>query len=169
MQQISQQLLKELFDYREDGNLIRKKTTMGKGNIAGSVVGYKPKVITRSHRYATTKINGKHYSIHKLIYMWHTGVWPEQIDHINKDSLDNRIENLRLATSAQNASNRKLFTSNTSGAKGVSWHKAQKKWFVYVDVNKKRKNIGYFDDFELAELVAIEARDKYHGVYANHF
>jgi len=42
------------------------------------------------------------------------------------------------------------------------------KWFVYVDVNKKRNNIGYFEDIELAELVAIEAREKYHGAYANH-
>jgi hypothetical protein len=49
----------------------------------------------------------------------------------------------------------------------VSWHKAQQKWFVYVDVNKKRKNIGYFKDFEFAELVAIEAREKYHGAFAN--
>jgi hypothetical protein len=169
MKSITQQQLKELFDYREDGNLVRKTSIAGNGNTAGRVVGHKPKHITRNCRYASTKINGQHYSVHKLIYMWHTGVWPEQLDHINKDSLDNRIENLRLATTSQNASNRKLFTSNTSGVKGVSWHKAQKKWFVYVDVNKERKNIGYFDDFELAELVAIEARDKFHGAYANHF
>lgn len=166
---INQHELKELFDYREDGNLIRKKSTMGNGNFAGRVVGYKPKKITRSNRYVVTKIKGQHYSVHRLIYLWHTGVWPEQLDHINKDSFDNRIENLRPATSSQNASNRKLFTSNTSGSKGVARHKASQKWFVYVDVNKKRKNIGYFDDLELADLVAIEARDKYHGIYANHF
>jgi hypothetical protein len=169
MNQLNQQILKNLFDYREDGNLIRKKSIAGNGNSAGAVVGSIPKKITRSNRYVMTKIQGQHYCVHKLIYMWHTGVWPEQIDHINTNSLDNRIENLRLATTSQNASNRKMFCSNTSGAKGVSWHKAQKKWFVYMNVNKKRKNIGYFDNLELAKLVAIEARDKYHGVYANHF
>ena len=166
---INQDQLKQLFDYREDGNLVRKVATKGQANFVGSIVGCKPKSISRNNRYTTTKIKGQHYSVHKLIYLWHTGVWAEQLDHINKDSLDNRIENLRQATSAQNASNRKIFTSNTSGVKGVSWHKVQKKWFVYVDVNKKRKNVGYFSDFELADLVAIEARDKYHGVYANHF
>ena len=166
---ITQTELKELFDYREDGNLIRKHACKGNGNYAGRVVGCKPKKITRSHRYVSTKIKGQHYSVHKLIYLWHTGVWPEQLDHINNNSFDNRIENLRLVNSSQNASNRKLFRSNTSGIKGVSWHKASNKWFVYVDVNKKRKNIGYFTDLELAELVAIEARNKYHGEYANHF
>jgi hypothetical protein len=166
---ITQEMLKELFDYREDGNLVRKNACGGNGNYAGRVVGSKPKEITRSRRYVTTKIKGQHYCVHKLIYLWHTGKWPEQLDHINIDTIDNRIENLREATTAQNASNRKLFSSNTSGVKGVSWHKASNKWFVYVDENKKRKNIGYFNDLDFAELVAVEARNKYHGIYANHF
>jgi hypothetical protein len=166
---ITQEKLKELFDYREDGNLVRKNACGGNGNYAGRVVGCKPKEITRSQRYVSTKIKGQHYSVHKLIYLWHTGIWPEQLDHINRNTIDNRIENLREASSSENASNRKLFSTNTSGAKGVSWHKARNKWFVYVDQNKRRKNIGYFDDLEFAELVAIEARNKYHGNYANHF
>jgi uncharacterized protein YkuJ len=100
--------------------------------------------------------------------MWHTGVMPEELDHINRNTLDNRIENLRVANKSQNACNRTVFANNTSGIKGVSWNARNKKWFVYVDVNKKRNNIGYFDDIDLAELVAIEAREKLHGVYANH-
>ncbi len=80
--------------------------------------------------------------------------------------MDNRIENLRLATASQNMMNRKKFKNNRSGVTGVSWHKKSERWFVYIDANKKRKNIGYFDDFELAELVAIEARDLYHGKFA---
>lgn len=166
---LTQEMLKELFDYREDGNLVRKNACGGNGNYAGRVVGSKPKEKTRSRRYVTTKIKGQHYCVHKLIYLWHTGKFAEQLDHINRDTIDNRIENLRVATTAQNASNRKLFSSNTSGVKGVSWHKARIKWFVYVDVNKKRKNIGYFNDLDFAELVAVEARNKYHGIYANHF
>lgn len=170
MTTFTQEMAQDLFEYHGDGYLIRKISGAGRANKAGLKVGnYASKNLgTRNARYVTTKINGQHWCIHKLIFLWHHGYVPDQLDHINRDTLDNRIENLRVATAAQNASNRKLFANSTSKAKGVSWNKRAGKWFVYVDINKKRKNIGYFDDLELAELVAIEAREKYHGAYANH-
>ena len=166
---ITQTKLVELFDYHPDGYLSRKRSGAGRSNKAGAKVGnYGAKNLgQRNCRYISTKIKGKYYCLHRLIYCYHYGFMPEQLDHINGNSLDNRIENLRLATRFENAQNRKKFTNNTSGVKNVSWHKAQQKWFVYVDVNKKRKSIGYFEDLELAELVAIEAREKYHGAFAN--
>lgn len=161
---LTQAQLQAMFDYREDGKLIRKFST-GRCGKAGSFVGsYGAKTLgTRANRYVSTKVRGESWQLHRLIFLYHHGYVPEQIDHINRDCLDNRIENLRPADSSLNAVNRKLFSNNTSGVRGVSWHKNTKKWFVYVDVNKKRRNIGYFNDLELAELVAIEARDKYHG------
>jgi hypothetical protein len=170
MTTFTQQRAKELFEYHSDGYLIRKVSGSGRSNKAGDKVGhYAAKNLgQRNARYITTKINGEHWCVHKLIFLWHHGYVPEQLDHINRNTLDNRIENLRPATASQNASNRKLFSNSTSKAKGVSWVSYRNKWFVYVDINKTRKNIGYFDDFELAELVAIEAREKYHGAYANH-
>lgn len=164
--QVTKELLHKLFDYREDGNLVRKHSTGGNGNYAGKVIGCVPK--SKNNKYVTTQIKGQHWCVHKLIYLYHYGHVPEQLDHINRNKLDNRIENLRPATSVQNASNRNLFKNNTSGCKGVSFKKETGKWFVYVNVNKKRKNIGYFEDLELAELVAIEARDKYHGKFASY-
>jgi hypothetical protein len=161
----NQELLKSLF-YYEDGQLIRKTSTMGNGNIAGKAIGTKP-TKSRNFRYSTTKINGKHWCVHKLIYMYHYNNCPVQLDHINGDTTDNRIENLRPATATQNMCNRKLFVNSTSKCKGVSWSKRANKWFVYIDTNKRRKNVGYFQDFELAELVSMEARDLYHGNYAN--
>ena len=166
---LTQEEVKALFDYRDDGKLIRKVATLGAAGKIGTVVGSYPKKTTRSWRYAVTKISGEHWCVHKLIFLWHHGYVPEQLDHINRDTLDNRIENLREASSTQNACNRGKFSNNTSGAKGVFWHERSQKWFVYVDVAKKRHNIGYFEDFELAELVALEAREKYHGLYANHY
>jgi len=156
---ITQKMLHEIFDYREDGNLIRKDT--------GAIVGSKPKVVTRNRRYATTKIKGQHFCVHKLIYMYHHGEMPDQLDHININSLDNRIENLRPASSEQNMSNRTLFKNNKSGYKGVCWHKQHEKWGVTIGVNGLFKHIGYFENLELAGLVSIEARDKYHGKYAS--
>jgi hypothetical protein len=160
-------MVREMFDYREDGKLIRRNFTRGRGNYAGKVIGTTPDG-TRSNRYSATKIHGQHWCVHKLIYLYHHGVMPDQLDHINRDTFDNRIENLRPANSSQNSCNRKLFSNSTSGCKGVSWGKLTKKWFAHVSVNKKTIRLGKFDDLELAELVAIEARDLYHGKYVNH-
>jgi hypothetical protein len=106
--------------------------------------------------------------MHKLIYLYHHGVVPDQLDHINRDSTDNRIENLRPVNSFENTCNRRLFLNNTSGCKGVAWNKRVKKWQSYVSIKTKIKHLGYFDDLELADLVSTEARDLYHGKYANH-
>lgn len=170
MTTLTQDRARELFEYHEDGYLIRKISGAGPANKAGSKVGnYAAKNLgQRNARYISTKISGEHWCVHKLIFLWHHGHVPDQLDHINRDTLDNRIDNLRVATSEQNAQNRKLFSNSASGVKGVSWSKTNKAWFVYVNVNKKRKNIGYFKDPELAQLVAEEARDKYHGKYANY-
>jgi hypothetical protein len=166
---VTQQQLKALFEYRADGNLVRKVAVRGPVGQVGRVVGYQTKDSSRPDKvYMATKIEGQYYAIHKLIWIWHYGVVPDQIDHINRNSVDNQIENLRLASTCENMSNRKVFSNNTSGCKGVSWHKRISRWFAYVDVRKKRKCLGYFDDLELAELVSTEARDLYHGKYANH-
>jgi hypothetical protein len=164
---LTQEMVREMFDYREDGKLIRRHAIMGNGNYAGRVVGTTPKG-TRSSRYSVTKIHGQHWCVHKLIYLYHHGVVPSQLDHINRDTSDNRIENLRPANSSQNSCNRKLFSNNTSGCKGVSWIKESQKWLAHVSINNKTIRLGKFDDLELAELVAIEARDLFHGKYANH-
>ena len=171
MNTLTQDQVKDLFDYRDDGVLVRKRASMGNGIYAGRLVGnLNAKALgSRNTRYVTTKIHGQHWCVHKLIYLYHHGYVPEQLDHINGNTLDNRVENLRPATSAQNMSNRKTFANNKSGCKGVCWHNRISKWQVSVGVNKKQKHIGYFDDLELAELVALESRDKYHGNFANIF
>lgn len=165
--ELTQEMVREMFDYRLDGKLIRRHSMMGNGNYAGAVVGTTPKG-TRSSRYSTTKIHGQHWCLHKLIYFYHHGVVPKQLDHINRDSADNRIENLRVATASQNSCNRRLFSNSKSGCKGVTWNKRIKKWQSYVSLKSKIKHLGYFDDLELADLVSTEARELYHGKYANH-
>ena len=163
--QITQEEVRASFAYTDTGGLVHRG-----GRFAGAPVGsvstggkHRP-----DKKYLHTKIRGRHYAVHRLVWLYHYSDLPEQIDHVNRDSLDNRIENLRPASATENMSNRKLFKNSTSRCKGVSWHKRRNAWFVYVDANKKRRTLGYFDDLEFAELVATEARDKYHGAFANH-
>jgi hypothetical protein len=67
-----------------------------------------------------------------------------QIDHKNGDKLDNRKENLRLCTRSQNLANSKIRINNTSGFKGICWYEDRKKWFTYINCQKKRYCLGYF-------------------------
>ena len=87
------------------------------------------------------------------------------VDHINRNRLDNRKSNLRIVNDEQNSLNQGLKSNNTSGYKGVSWNKRRNKWEVYINVNKKRIKLGYYDDLEEAIKVRKEAEIKYHGEY----
>jgi hypothetical protein len=155
---LTQEYLHSLFYYK-DGNLYSKinryKTTIRKNDLIKCYL---------TSGYLRTCINYKSYRIHRLIFMMHHGYLPKQIDHINGIKDDNRIENLRAATQSQNLFNRTLTKSNTSGIKNVTFE--QNKYRVRLRINNKVINFGSYDDLELAELVAIEARDKYHGEFA---
>jgi len=115
-----------------------------------------------------TFTNGHPCMQSRIIFKMMTGSEPQQVDHINGDSTDNRPCNLRAVSQSENQQNRKLNVNNRSGHKNVSWNKARKKWHIQISVNRKRVVSVFTDDLELAELVAIEGRDKYHGQYARH-
>ena len=151
---ITQQRLHELFDY-VDGELIRR----GKRKKGGTV---------STRGYKKIGVDYKIYGEHQLVFLHHHGYLPEQIDHIDGNKLNNKIENLRAADNSKNMMNRELLRNNTSGAKGVFWDREYNKWRVAVRSNGVLRSFGRYIDFELAELVATEAREKYHGVFANH-
>jgi hypothetical protein len=93
--------------------------------------------------------------------MFH-GYEPTELDHINRDRTDNRIENLREVSRSQNNYNHPVRVDNTSGKRNVCWDKSRNSWKVFVSINKKRICLGRFKDFDLACLVADESRDKYY-------
>ena len=85
-----------------------------------------------------------------------------EIDHINGNRLDNRISNLRMATDAQNASNRKIPVNNSSGFKGVHFQKNNKNWVARIGIGKKRKHLGAFKTKEdAAKAYNAAAKEKY--------
>ena len=140
----------------------------------------------------TTKVGKKDYNT-LSIYKWHTSCWgyaaratklingkrkyefmhhyilPKkdglQIDHINGDKLDNRRVNLRYCTELQNHSNVDKRTSNTSGFKGVYWHKLSKKWGAEIGYKRKRYHLGLFKDKIIAASAYNEAAKKYFGIF----
>ena len=84
---------------------------------------------------------------HRLAWLYVHGEWPaEEIDHLNRVRSDNRISNLRLATQAENKQNTSLRRDSTSGHKGVSWHKRDKKWVAEIKLHGKKHYLGYFNN-----------------------
>lgn len=88
------------------------------------------------------------------------------VDHINRNPLDNRLVNLRLATSSQNQANNGLRADNTSGYKGVSWSKSSLKWVSKINVNGRKLHLGYFDTKEEAARRYDLAAIVFFGEYA---
>jgi len=157
---ISQKYLHEIFDYK-DGELYWKKRTSIRITI-GKKVG----CLSKDGRIYT-RINKKLIAIHRVIFAWHHGYFPKIVDHIDKNPLNNKIENLRKATISQNACNSKLMSNNKSGIKGVCWHKAAKKWHATVVVGKFKIS-GFFEKLSDAEIYIKKMREIHHGEFASH-
>jgi hypothetical protein len=99
------------------------------------------------------------FKIHRLvgIYFIENINNYKEIDHINRNSLDNRVENLRWATRSQNTANRVKFKNSSSIYKGVSFYKPSNKWNSYICKDNKLKHLGRFN----TELEAFDCRQKY--------
>jgi len=108
-------------------------------------------------------IIGTHIYMHKQIMDALSNV---EVDHINGDTLDNRKSNLRICVHKQNIRNQKLSSANSSGYKGVSWSKTNKKWHAYIKVNQKKINLGLFKNIKEAAKAYNNAALKYFGEFA---
>ena len=159
---MNQELVNEYFEHR-DGRLYWKKVAHpNKQYLVGQEAG---SIHQTGYRHVSWL--GKVCKVHRLIFLVVNGYLPKEIDHINGNRQDNRVENLREVTRSQNQCNRGAISSNTSGYPCVSWHKATNAWLVRVMKDGKTYLVGYFKDLELAGLVAAEARAKYHGAYTH--
>jgi hypothetical protein len=118
--------------------------------------------------YQQGSIDGRTYQAHRVIWARVTGAWPAaDIDHINGDKLDNRIENLRVVSRAENSRNASKRVNNTSGVCGVSWHKNRGKWQALVVVQGKYHHLGLFTSFDDA-VAARKAAAREHGFTDRH-
>lgn len=123
--------------------------------------------------HSTTSVGVKRRTIqlHRVILSRMLGrelLRTEQVDHVNLNGLDNRRENLRLATHAQNKRNQGVQINSASGLKGVTWHKQNKKWRATIQVNLQHLHLGYFETAEAAYEAYCTAADKHHGEFAHY-
>jgi len=162
-EELTQERLKELFEYQPETGLLINKVFRNSKALAGMEAG-----TIGGHGYRMVRIDWKPYHTHRLIWLYHYGKWPtHQIDHINGDKLDNRLENLRDVDQAENLKNRKIQSNNTSGTPGVSWNKSDQKWYASIKVNGKTKNLGSFKEKERA-IALRKAAEIDFGYHPNH-
>lgn len=173
---LSQELVRELFTY-EDGKLLWRKS--GHGISAGSNAGSKRFFKNNNEFRWLIYYKGKRYLRSNLIWIYHYGELPldRLVDHRKStDTLDDRIENLRLATFKENAENRvKSLTfkgkPTSSKYKGVNWNKHANKWQAKIHAKKDgkswRMHIGYFDTQEEAYAAYVAAAKLWHGEFFN--
>lgn len=114
---------------------------------------------TGSTKYRKVFYKGKSYKEHRLIWeLFHGPISSEmQIDHINGIPQDNRIENLRLATTSQNCMNQPARKTSKSGIKGISRHKATGKWVAQIRVKGTK---GFYKLFDCLKQAAIETQQQ---------
>lgn len=160
---LTQEQIKEFLTYDPvEGTFTRNVPAKG-GRYAGTL---EIKGSDNGYGYLRVWLYGKSHCLHILAWIYVTGREPEGfIDHKDRDRANNRFSNFRECSRSENNCNRGLRKDSVSGVPGVG--KENGKYRVRLQLNKKRVFLGYYDDLELAELVAEEAREKYHGEFAN--
>jgi hypothetical protein len=117
------------------------------------------------------KIQGKEsrsYLAHRLIYFiifQPDNMSEREIDHKNRNPLDNSIDNLRLVTRVENNQNKGIGKRNTSGVKGVSWSTRAQKWRAVIRANKVVYHLGSFENLDDAKAAYEKASILYHGEF----
>ena len=161
---LTQDLIKSILHYEPTTGLftwkVRLSPRKGIGDEAGS---------READGYIRIQIRRKHYPAHCLAWLYVYGVMANQIDHKDGNTSNNRIDNLRLATTKDNGANRKIGKNNTSGYKGVwlSVRRGRKdRWRAVIVVDNEHVQLGSFDTKEEAAKRYNEAAIHYFGEFA---
>lgn len=117
--------------------------------------------------YRAICIDRLHHLEHRVIWKMHTGADPEKcIDHIDGNSLNNKLGNLRLANVSENLRNSRLRSDSSTGIKGISFDHKRLKWRAVIMVQQKYIQVGRFSNLDDAVRELGSAREKYHGDFA---
>jgi len=162
---LSVERLRELLDYDPTTGILTWKVRRGGKARAGSRGGGR-----HSKGYLQISIDGVRHFAHRLAWAIHHGAMPPrgiQVDHMDGNPANNRIDNLRLATHAENQRNRQnLGRRNSSGSTGVAWYIRDQKWRARIKVNGKTIHLGLFTNKQDAIEARRLAEAKHFGEFA---
>ena len=148
----------ELLHYDEETGKIYWKVRPSKNVHIGDEAGSLKRSGRNTYRYI--QIDRKKYLAHRIAWLLYYENWPQnQIDHLDGNGLNNTPENMREATNQDNAKNQRMRNNNSSGVTGVCWKKARGKWHAQINIDGKRKSLGYFADFDEAAETYRKAAD----------
>jgi hypothetical protein len=163
---ITQEQLKELLHYCPETGVWTWLVSRGRarnGSEAGHII-----LKQNGKKYRCIGVLGVLHLAHRLAFLYMNSAFPEAgVDHEDGNGLNNRWQNLKAATSADNAKNQRLREDNVSGTPGVSWHKRDCKWQAIITVNQKQKSIGHFSRKEDA-IAARKKAEAELGFHKNH-
>lgn len=151
---------KELLHYNPvNGNMTWKVHRNGNA-LAGDPAGW-----VENGRYRI-ELLGKVYLAHRVAYFIHTGKQPPRfLDHIDGNSLNNKFDNLRVATRRQNNRNKGLYSNNTTGSKGVTYCAESGKYRARAGLNGRKVHLGRYDTIEEASKAYEEFTKRAYGDY----
>jgi len=156
-----QLILKDVLNYSEQTGIFTWKINRGKvktGDIAGTLVK------SGNYTYQGIRLFGKRYSAHRLVWLWVYGRWPMgEIDHINHNTLDNSILNLREGTKAFNQQNQIAAHKDSVGkVLGVSRSDSKNRFRARIQIAGKEVSLGSFGSKEEAHSAYLKAKRKLH-------
>jgi hypothetical protein len=159
---ISKAIVEDNFDYK-DGKVFwkkRKAKCIQIGNEAGHLWSSRKDGV----KHWIVKLDGRRLKRSRIVWVMHFGeIQPGiEIDHIDRETLNDRVENLRQATRSENCINRGMQKNNTSGLRGVRFYEPLNKWLSRINYNGKSIHIGYFDTKEEAYLAYLKTANDLH-------
>ena len=157
---LTAQRLREVLDYNPETGKFTNKRTLGR-SAAGSIAGR----LHATNGYIYIGIDRSRFFAHRLAWLHVYGEWPDgEIDHINRNKSDNRIENLRPVSHALNNQNKVLPQSNSKlQLRGVSPHR--KGFQAVITVNQKQKYLGVFATAQDASAAYWKAKAEIHPAF----